>query len=90
MLTFGISGSVSLQSRSSRKVKATQKLESCKWGCPETGLPCYSGAQNLGSCSKTQASTQAYEAAAQVAQGRVALGTRLHSHSSGLLTHGSD
>ena len=34
----GTSGSVSLQSRSSRKAKTTQKLESCRWGCPETGL----------------------------------------------------
>jgi hypothetical protein len=39
--------------------------------------------------SKTQTPTQAYEAAAQVAQGRFTLGTRLHSHSLGLLTYGS-
>src|SRR5438105_3709214 len=81
MLTSAPAGSVSLQSRSSRKAKTTQKLESSRWGYPETGLPCYSGAQNLGPAK--QARTQAYEAAAQVAQGRFTLGTRRHSRSSG-------
>jgi hypothetical protein len=57
------------------------------WAFPATQGPKTGGpAKEL---SQTQAPTQACEAAAQVRSGQFTLGAELHSHSSGLLTHGS-